>query len=194
MNQLINDYLWTVEQDAGIDNAQLYKVCLAAERLLKSKFTAPKIGNYGTFTTAIFREYNFFTFANQDVLKLYHNLVKHITPILNKDTQYVMQSWVNVFRKGEFIDWHKHWIGDTDSYHGFYCVNVGNSVTTYRIEDKEYNVNGKDGLIVIGRSKNDEHRSSEWLEETPRITIAYDLVPVESLKEQFMINHYIPFK
>lgn len=196
-NEIIPNYLWTIESDANIDKSQLHKICLSAERLLKSKFKAPvKPDVYGTFTTAIFKEYNIFTFATPDILKLYHNLVKHITPLLD-DRQYVMQAWVNVYRQGEFIDWHGHWAKELDAFHGFYCVNVADSKTYYRLsEDKEkiYTVDDTDGLIVIGRSAGDEHTSSPWTDSNPRITIAFDIVPVESIKEQFVINHYIPFK
>jgi hypothetical protein len=40
-----------------------------------------------------------------------------------------------------------------------------------------------DGLCVIGKSEGDGHRSSEWLNDGKfRVTIAFDIIPVESFK------------
>lgn len=173
--------------------------CMAMEKLLKSKFTVDEniSSSYGTVTTKLFKEYNFFTFASPEILKLYSELVKHLTPLVDPSRQYVMQAWVNVYRAGQFIDWHTHWEPELGAYHGFYCLNVGESQTHYRFtsnKEKIYTVDDSDGLIVFGKSAGDEHKSSEWHETEPRITIAFDVIPVESIKEQFIINHYIPFK
>jgi hypothetical protein len=198
MEEIIPDYLWTFEADE-IDKQTLTSQCFSMERLLGTTFRLDPstISLYGSFTTQLFKEYNFFTFSSPEILKLYGQLVKHLTPVLDPNKQYVLQAWVNIYRAGEFIDWHGHWASTLGAYHGFYCLNVGDSKTYYRLDkDKEkiYTVNDKDGLIVFGKSQGDQHKSSEWDQEEPRITIAFDVVPVESIKEQFVINHYLPFK
>jgi hypothetical protein len=55
-------------------------------------------------------------------------------------------------------------------------------------------VYNKNGLLVFGDSAGDEHRSSKWNQPDPRITIAFDIVPVNKLDLSTEINHYIPFK
>jgi len=199
METIVEDYLWTVDLGQEIDKKILTMQCMAMEKLLLSKFTVEEDVSsvYGTFTTKLFREYNFFTFTSPEILALYSKLVTHLTPLIDPKRQYVMQAWLNIYRSGQFIDWHTHWESELGAYHGFYCLNVGDSKTHYRFDaDKEkvYTVDDKDGLIVFGKSAGDEHKSSEWNETDPRITIAFDLIPVESIKEQFIINHYIPFK
>ena len=53
----------------------------------------------------------------------------------------------------------------------------------------------KEGLIVIGKSDGDEHSSSAWKEsKRPRITIAFDIIPVEAIPNKLYGNHFIPFK
>jgi hypothetical protein len=56
----------------------------------------------------------------------------------------------------------------------------------------ELTIPSKEGLLVIGRSNGDLHKSSEWLGDKPRVTLAFDISPIESIN--FKINHYIPFK
>lgn len=198
METIVEDYLWTFDLGQTIDKNNLTIQCMAMERLLRSKFTIDEDVSsvYGTYTTKLFREYNFFTFTSPEILKLYTKISECVMPVL-EDRQYVMQAWLNVYRAGEFIDWHTHWESELGAYHGFYCLNVGDSKTYYRFDtdnEKIYTVDDKDGLIVFGKSAGDEHKSSEWNEVDPRITIAFDLIPAESIKEQFIINHYIPFK
>ena len=54
-------------------------------------------------------------------------------------------------------------------------------------------IESKDNLLVIGKSDNDKHRSSVWNQDTPRITIAFDILPVSSIYKEFnTLNHWIP--
>ena len=47
--------------------------------------------------------------------------------------------------------------------------------------------------MVVGKSENDRHRSSIWNEEhRPRITIAFDIVPIESVDDPLEANYFIP--
>jgi len=103
---------------------------------------------------------------------------------------------MNVYRNNGFIDWHAHWLAKYKAFHGFYCVNTENvsSFTEYKftdLGDEVTTVPSKNGRLVFGRSDNDLHRSSPWNFVFPRITIAFDIVPVSSLSTS--INHFIPF-
>jgi hypothetical protein len=107
-----------------------------------------------------------------------------------------IQCWINRFNKDENIDWHRHWHPEINSWHGFYCAYVEpNSTTTYRVPGvkQEVVIPSKDNLLVLSRSDGDEHRSSEWNNEThPRITIAFDIIPRDLLSNNNYLNHWIP--
>jgi len=190
------DYLYSVKLNS-IDNQQLASYSLEAEKLLKKILEPLKDTKwYGTFTTASHKKYNFLSLPNKQVSILYHEIVKNVTPLLD-DRSYVIKSWLNVFRKGEKIEWHKHWHPNKKVWHGFYCVQVGDSYTEYEIPNINHTVKIKsdEGLLVIGKSDNDRHRSSIWTEEDRhRITIAFDIVPIENVTDPLEINHFIPFK
>lgn len=106
-----------------------------------------------------------------------------------------LQCWVNVFEQGQYIGWHYHWLPEFQAWHGFYCVDVEpNSSTTYKL-DKEVVIESKNNLLVISKSAGDLHRSSEWNEIRPRITIAFDIIPADTLCDGFYdkkLNHWIP--
>jgi hypothetical protein len=59
----------------------------------------------------------------------------------------------------------------------------------------ELDIPSKNGLMVLSRSNGDVHRSSEWDQEYPRITIAFDIVPAGILYRENRythINHWMP--
>ena len=107
---------------------------------------------------------------------------------------------MNIYRKGDFIDWHTHWPKEKNSWHGFFCVDCEPSYTTYRLPNRyePVNVTSENNLLVIGKSDNDRHRSSEWpYTDRDRITIAFDIIPRQSIVPCFpydgALNHWIPF-
>jgi hypothetical protein len=108
--------------------------------------------------------------------------------------KYYIQCWLNYYREGEFIDWHGHWPSRCNSWHGFVCVDVEPSVTTYSIPGKgEVDVNNRDNTIVISRSDNDMHRTWPWpYADRIRMTIAFDIVPREHVDPNAWVNHWVP--
>ena len=123
--------------------------------------------------------------------------------------QYMIQCWLNFYRKGEFIDWHRHWPMDAKGYHGFLCVSCEPSKTTYRlpakhgvqiptelIEKTEWetvDVESKNGLLVLSESAGDMHRTWPWeFHDRDRITIAFDIVPKPHFNPEAWLNHWVP--
>jgi hypothetical protein len=156
-------------------------------------------------TTKLFHQYNLLMYPYPGFNKLYHKIKETFHSVNNHFysncppyEEHHIQCWLNVYYKGEFIDWHGHWTPEHKSWHGFYCVDVEpNSYTTYKHHTlpNPINVISEDNLLVISRSDNDRHRSSEWNNENkPRITIAFDIVPSKILFEtnQISMNHWIP--
>lgn len=189
--EIIKDYLWT-EQTNSLDNQKIYETSLQLELFLKKSFNYSEVEPKKIWTTEIFSMYNIFTYPDEELLKLYQLLVKTIKPYLDKNIEYMIQAWLNVYQKDEFIPWHGHWPPNTGVWHGYYCVNVSESITSYKLDNKVYQVYNNDGLIVIGRSGRDNHQSSPWTQDKPRVTIAYDIIPVQSITRRG-INHYLPF-
>ena len=187
------DYLYSIDLQT-INNAVLSNTCLSFEKFLL-EFTKSADNTYGTFTTSQHDNYNLLTYPCIELNKLYHEIRKNICPYLEKKTFYMLKSWLNVYRVGQRIDWHNHWEHNKGVWHGFYCVQVGNSFTSYRIPESQQDivVPSVDGRLVFGKSDGDQHRSSVWEDiSMPRITIAFDIIPIESITQLPTINHFIP--
>ena len=192
----VPENLWG-EMLPSIDNTQLMKDCLEAERFLLNTLTADTaVGMYGSKTTASYSQYNLLSFPVESFQNLYHNMVSVIKPCLPKET-HVLQCWLNIFRGNEFIDWHNHWKKKFRVIHGFYCVHVTPSFTEYKFDhlpDNIFKVKSSEGLLVFGKSNGDLHRSSPWHDHNnPRITIAFDIIPVSTMVNEIRPNHYLPF-
>ncbi len=197
MREYIPGEVWG-EMISSIDNDVLYSMCLDTEKMLLGKIVGDEpVEHFGSKTTASYWKYNIFTLPKVPFQDLYHNIVRVVKPIL-PDEPHVMQCWLNVFRAGESIKWHDHWIPSYRAIHGFYCVHVTSSYTEYRYvnnPDKVYRIDSKDGLLVFGKSNGDEHQSSPWQDPIfPRVTIAFDIIPISTLEDdRQLINHFIPF-
>lgn len=151
-------------------------------------------------TTKSFMHYNLLLYP----LPGFHNLYQEISSFFKDchklcfgetQEQFSSQCWLNVYKKGEYIDWHRHWPKESGGWHGFFCIDTEpDSYTTYRWQQgpqagKELKIDSKDNLMVIGLSDGDEHRSSEWGHERPRITIAFDILPTKFIYEHSYVKH-----
>lgn len=148
----------------------------------------------------LFSQYNVFMYPFPGFYDLYSNIQKTFHTIREHQNipnkPYYCQCWINVFEQGQFIDWHYHWLPKFEAWHGFYCVDVEpNSSTTYKLEN-EVIIESKNNLLVVSKSAGDLHRSSEWNDPVrPRITIAFDIIPAETLSDGFYdnkLNHWVP--
>jgi hypothetical protein len=203
--QLIDNYIYTTKL-----NLNLSEIRNSSLRLIN--FVRNNIKDDGTgfngkqakgnlpYESKLFSQYNVFMYPFPGFYDLYTEIkntfhaVKEHQNIPNKP--YYCQCWVNVFEQGQFIDWHYHWTPEFHAWHGFYCVDVEpNSKTTYKLEN-EVDVESKDNLLVISKSAGDLHKSSEWGDPNrPRITIAFDIIPAETLCDGFYdnkLNHWVP--
>jgi hypothetical protein len=204
MQTIVDDYLYGFQLDS-IDNQALFNKCLVMEDIIIKTTSPAEKGWYGNLTSAKNQEYNLFTFPVKELHQLYEAMVKNIPQLLDKNTSYVLKSWMNVYRKGDKVSWHAHWPPECKVWHGFYCVNVGEneSATNYKIPRiKEIvNVPSVNGLLVVGKSDDDRHTSTEWQGDKPRVTLAFDIIPMWAANPNENTNmydlslyHYIPFK
>lgn len=147
-------------------------------------------------TTKVFDRYNVFLYPFKGYHELFTSTQKMFHEVANPQEPHYIQAWLNVYQKGDFIDWHSHWDADKKVWHGFYCADVEtqDSHTLYRIPgvEEELKIDSVNNLLVLGKSENDEHKSSEWNVDHPRVTIAFDIIPYWALQNGGPLNHYIP--
>jgi hypothetical protein len=182
-----------------VDINEIKKSCLLLndniKQLFKHDLQHYKINENTPYSTATANSYNLFLYPYAGFSELFHEIKNCFYENYSFKSPCYIQSWVNVYTSGENLDWHRHWSGVTNnSIHGFFCVNSLNSTTTYKslINDNIYQVNCHDGLLVMSHSNDNLHKTSEWLEKEPRITIGFDIHPIENLQENLWINHWIP--
>lgn len=177
----------------------------------------------GIITTKLYSQYNLLLYPFPILHDLYFQISNAFHLAIddyygrNIKDRFFMQCWLNYYKKGEFIDWHGHQPENYLAWHGFVCVDTEpDSYTSYRWpkdptrKDLTIDIPSKNGLIVMGISNGDIHKSSEWqFEDRPRITIAFDIVPAISFEKhyaqfneprylnamrdnQYFVNHWIP--
>lgn len=150
----------------------------------------------------IFASYNLLMYPYPEFYELYYEIKKMFYDKLNpedSDESYYIQSWLNFYKFGDFIDWHNHWPPEVNSWHGYYCVNVEPSKTSYRLNNSEKNINveNQNNLLVMSKSIEDQHRTWPWKYDEPRITIAFDILPAPSIlnfygENKMGVNHWVP--
>ena len=160
--------------------------------------------------------YNIFQFINPNIVKLYDALSETLNEacayyeIDRKKQNYMIHGWFNLDYPNKETDdkvspiknanhFHDHSGGfGAPWFHGYYCVNAEPSTTYYKI-------GGKDGELFENHNKNDRlvlsetghtHGRDDWYQEKPRITVAYDITPLEFLGDPSYINEipWIPFR
>ena len=134
-----------------------------------------------------YRADNLGYFDNYDISELKKVHVKEyakFTGSLNEPTAY-LGCWATLTRKGRQVFPHTH------SFHNFHMIghvsiNAEPSTTTYLWKDsdnKEYQVpiENINGAVQVTRSVN--HHSSVWEKDEPRVTIAFDVIGDEHVKD-----------
>ena len=191
------DYIHT--KQLNLDLKQVRESCISMRKLIQKSFMyqPQHYGGQATMTTKLFSQYNVLMYPYPQFHELFTEIETMFREVYGYDgKKYYIQCWLNVYEKGEFIDWHDHWLPQQKAFHGFYCVDVEpNSSTSYALCDDEdiIDIPSKDNMLVLSKSDGDLHKSSEWHDETrPRITIAFDIVPRESINVEGWLNHWIP--
>jgi hypothetical protein len=136
--------------------------------------------------------FNIFNFYSDGIYSLKSNIAEMTKEAcsyygIDYDRQkYYIHGWFNYYNAKrnvgvdpENLHYHDH--GDMPHrFHGYYCLNAEPSITYYKINDKIIsNVNQNDKAIL---SKNGyPHAVGEWNEDSNRITLAYNIVPLNQL-------------
>ena len=201
---------------------QLREITLQVNNYVKERFKDVVIyKRFGNRSTNLFAMYNTFLIATGPLYDLFKEINIFWNQVKPDNDNYYIGSWVNVYEESESIGWHHHW-GDnpgTCAWHGFFCVDVDVSRTSYALDplyyhdskavDYIYNgepilkyndeyqlvdVVGRDNFLILSPSKGDFHRNIPWsIKDRPRITIAFDIVPGRLIDNSQWENHWIPF-
>jgi hypothetical protein len=153
-----------------------------------------------SLSTMKWREYNVFQFHIEGIYKLY-KAVSHMTKSacswygIDFDSQnFMIQGWFNInHAKNGKLDWHDHGPFGAPNFHGYYCVNAEPSVTHYKVFDKEVENHNKNDRAILSEMGH-PHAMADWDWDGPRITVAYDVVPLIDLQKHAMHQeqHWIP--
>jgi hypothetical protein len=194
--KLVDNYVYTTKLDLNLDGIkdstkQMYHLVKDNWSNEHKDFTGQS-----TLTTQVYTKYNLLMYPLYGFHDLYEGIRKTFRTIAQTDEPHYIQCWLNVYNKGDYIQWHHHFPPTAYSWHGFFCVDTEpGSYTSYKVPHLDHitDIPSEDNLLVISRSAGDEHKSSEWpFEDRPRITIAFDILPQQKVWWNQWLNHWIP--
>jgi hypothetical protein len=210
---------WFKIRKLNLDSEMLRKTCLGVQSVIKERYQKDKVpGSYDNSTTNLFSKYNIFMFSSAPLHGLYSEICRLWHDVKMDDDIYYLQSWLNVYDETPSIGWHYHWTEKYGAWHGFYCVDVDVSKTTYALQPRHYqqskqheyisngqsileyndtyeliDVVGTNNTLIMSPSAGDSHRNIPWnVQGRPRITIAFDIVPGRHIHNEDWENHWIP--
>lgn len=140
--------------------------------------------------------YNIFRFEHPGI----RNLAKNVRSMVKEaceyyeidfDSQnYYIHGWFNLYSNPiseDFIStnkddlgWHEHSGDGIPYFHGYYCVNAEPSVTYYKIFDTDIENNNINNRAILSETGH-QHAMGQWNLPKPRITIAYDIIPIDNV-------------
>jgi hypothetical protein len=148
-------------------------------------------------TTIQWNKYNVFQFHDASIYELYR-AVKQMTldaceyyGLDFEKERFMLQGWFNInhAKKGK-LDWHEHGGSGAPFFHGYYCVKAEPSETHYRVfENEVVNIN-KNNRAILSETGH-PHAMADWDWDGPRITIAYDVIPLRFIDNHWQ-QHWIP--
>lgn len=221
MNEWTSGYFKIKKLNLNLINAR--QDCLAIYETVKHRYgniQVPPWGpKFGNLSTKLFWKYNTFLFSSQELHQLFKEISDFWRQLRPNDQPYYLQSWVNVYDDSKNIGWHHHYEAGSGSWHGYFCVDVDRSKTSYALysdnfkesidNKKDYmynneelvehieeyelaNVCGRDNFLFMSPS-GPVHRSNPWaVQDRPRITVAFDIVPGQIIDNANYENHWIP--
>lgn len=112
--------------------------------------------------------------------------------------KYYIHGWMNYFpakmhqdREYEELFWHDHG-QKPNEFHGYYAVNAEPSVTHYRANEERLDRENKNGRLILAKTGL-EHAVGKWNFDTPRISIAYNIMPLDNVLHSKLSGDIIPF-
>lgn len=155
----------------------------------------------GSISTVKWTEYNVFQFYNEEIYNVY-SAIKDLAfeacdyyGVDFKKQKYYIQGWFNINdRKLGKLNWHDHGGPWAPFWHGYYCIKAEPSSTFYKLENRDDLVvenQNKDNRLILSEMGH-PHAMGDWNWDGPRITLAYDIVPLETIKMYPEQQHWFP--
>lgn len=153
----------------------------------------------GSVSTMKWKQYNVFQFHIPEI----HALYKSISEMIKEACEYysldfnaekfMVQGWFNVnYADSGKLGWHEHGGHGAPFFHGYYCVKAEPSITHYDVFGNLVDNINKDNRAIISEMGH-AHSMGDWEWDGPRITIAYDILPLRELENQLdQEQHWIP--
>lgn len=193
----MNYHNYVSTKELNLDLAQLKTSCLLMRQLVLDTWSehpdpaAVKIT--GSLMSQLFKNYNIFMYSYPEFYQLYSEIKTMFREQCGNNDPHYCQAWLNYYHTDEYITWHRHSLSLHYGWHGFFCVDTEPSKTTYQLPNKaEFDVIGKNNLLVLSKNQGDSHRTWPWHLPEPRITIAFDIVPATCVDPSDRLNHWIP--
>lgn len=156
----------------------------------------------GSVSTMKWKDYNVFQFYNHEIYNVYKAIgimVREACDYYNlnfEDQQFMIQGWFNInHAKIGKLDWHEHGDQGAPMFHGYYCIKAEPSETHYlTTQGPKTNVN-KNNRAVLSEMGH-PHAMGDWSWDGPRITLAYDIVPLSKIENDINAEeqHWIPLR
>lgn len=153
-----------------------------------------------SISTMKWRQYNVFQFHTPEIYNLYLSIGDMVREAceyyqIDFDSQkFMMQGWFNINHAGNGkLDWHEHGYSGAPLFHGYYCVSAEPSETHYVTFD-EYKINVNKNNRAVLSEMGHPHAMGDWDWPGDRITIAYDVQPLDFLEQAGIEHeqHWIP--
>jgi hypothetical protein len=157
----------------------------------------------GSLSTVKWREYNVFQFSNNEIYNVFKGISEATREACEyyginfEEQKYMVQGWFNINHSevGK-LNWHDHGGPFAPHFHGYYCIAAEPSITHYQINDGTSrvvdNVNKNNRLVISEMGH--PHAMGDWNWNGARITLAYDIEPLQSLIDNpgTIEQHWIP--
>jgi hypothetical protein len=147
-------------------------------------------------STMRWKQYNAFQFYTKEVYSLYlavSSMVREACEYYEIDfdkQKFMTQAWFNInHAKGGKLDWHEHGNGGAPSFHGYYSISAEPSETHYLAFD-EYKINVNKNNRAVLSEMGHPHAMGDWNWDGPRITLAYDVIPLEDLIRHSNLSNF----
>jgi len=175
MEELYPNYLWQVPVTKDLAGWNELWPGLEQQILSENKGKSYALEDWPE-TTALYRHYNIFTIEDPNIEQL-QSVVRETVKQVNPNKEFYIRGWLNVLRDQNTLNWHDHAPDIVGAMHGYISISSEPSVTVYRIGEDLLNVKNRNGYIVIGYSNRDKHRTTPMPSDTPRVSVAFDIVP-----------------
>lgn len=154
-------------------------------------------------STMKWREYNVFQFHITGIRRLYDSISEMVHEACDyyeinfDEQQYMLQGWFNInYAHNGKLDWHDHGPWGAPNFHGYYSVSAEPSITHYITFDKQVENHNKNNRAILSEMGH-PHAMGDWDWDGPRITVAYDVMPLRDLQNGIGVEqeqHWIPLR